>query len=128
MMMYMAMKHIHLVAIALSVLLFVTRYIMMMANSSLLNKKFFKVTPHIVDTILLASGVALIFITGFMPFTAANGWLTEKLTCVLAYIALGYVTLHMGKNKVFKTFAFLGALGWVFLAAQLAVTKTSILG
>ncbi len=68
-MMYMAMKHIHLTAIALSVLLFVTRYIMVMANSSIINKKFFKITPHVIDTIMLASGVALIFITGFIPFT-----------------------------------------------------------
>ncbi len=127
-MMYMAMKHIHLTAIALSVLLFVTRYIMVMANSSIINKKFFKITPHVIDTIMLASGVALIFITGFIPFTAGNGWLTEKLTCVLAYIALGYFTLHHGKNKVFKTFAFLGAIGWLVLAAQLAITKTPILG
>lgn len=118
-------KHTHLLAIALSVLLFVVRYIMMMANSSLLNKTFFKVAPHAIDTILLASGVALIFL---MQFTLGNGWLIEKITCVFAYIALGYVTLHMGKNKVFKTFAFLGALGWVFLAAQLALTKTPILG
>ncbi|KLV01415.1 invasion protein [Photobacterium aquae] len=126
--MYFAVKHLHLVAIALSVLLFVVRYGLMMANSSWSDKKFFKITPHVVDTVLLLSGVALMFITGFWPFTPAGGWMTQKLSCVLAYIALGYFTLKVGSNKVFKTFAFFGALGWLMAAAKIAMTKMSFLG
>ncbi|ELR63426.1 Protein sirB2 [Photobacterium marinum] len=126
--MYAAFKHLHMTAIALSVLLFVARYLMVMANSSLIEKKFLKVTPHVVDTLVLLTGIVLIFMTGFMPFTESGSWLTQKLSCVLAYIALGYFTLHHGKNKVFKTFAFLGSLGWVMAAAKIAVTKTSFLG
>lgn len=126
--MYPAIKHLHMLAIALSVTLFILRYCLMMANSSLNEKKFLKITPHVVDTVLLLTGVALIFITGFVPFTAAGGWMTQKLSCVLAYIALGYFTLKMGTNKVFKTFAFFGSLGWVMAAAKIAMTKTSFLG
>lgn len=83
-----------------------------------------KVVPHIIDTVLLASGVALVFITGFIPFTPAALWMTEKLTCVLAYIALGYVALHYSRGMAFRLFAFFGALGWVYAAADLAITKT----
>ncbi|PSW13955.1 invasion protein [Photobacterium sanctipauli] len=126
--MYTAVKHLHMIAIALSVLLFVTRYALMMANSTLNEKKFLKITPHIVDTVLLLTGVTLIFITGFMPFTEAGGWLTEKISCVLAYIALGFFALKMQHGKLFKTFAFLGALGWLMAAANIAMTKTSFLG
>ncbi|MGR5154671.1 SirB2 family protein [Photobacterium swingsii] len=126
--MYAAAKHIHMLAIVLSVLLFTIRYCLMMANSTLNEKKLLKIAPHVVDTILLLSGVALIFITGFMPFTEAGSWLTQKLSCVLAYIALGFFTLKYGKNKVFKTFAYFGALGWVVAAANIAMTKTSFLG
>ncbi|WP_299022416.1 SirB2 family protein [uncultured Photobacterium sp.] len=126
--MYAAFKHLHMVAIALSVIMFVIRYGLMMADSSLTEKKFFKVTPHVVDTILLLTGVALIFITGFIPFTESANWMTQKLSCVLAYIALGFFTLKYGKNKVFKTFTFLGSLGWVMAAANIAMTKSSFLG
>ncbi|MGF1690266.1 SirB2 family protein [Photobacterium kagoshimensis] len=126
--MYAAAKHLHMVAIVLSVLLFTIRYCLMMANSTLNEKKFLKIAPHVVDTILLLSGVALIFITGFIPFTEAGSWLTQKLSCVLAYIALGFFTLKYGKNKVFKTFAYFGALGWLVAAANIAMTKTSFLG
>ncbi|KDM90698.1 SirB2 family protein [Photobacterium galatheae] len=126
--MYIALKHFHLTIIALSVLLFVARFGLMMADSALLQKKVLKITPHVVDTFLLLSGIALILYTGFIPFTAGAGWLTEKLTCVLAYIALGFFALKYGKNKVFKTFAFLGALGWLAMAGKLAVTKLPMLG
>lgn len=126
-MLYTSMKHVHLLAIALSVLFLTVRYILMMMDSPLLNKKFFKVTPHIVDTVLLTSGIALIFITGFIPFTAAGAWLTEKISCVLVYIALGFVALKLGRGKVIRTVAFLGALGWLYWAAQLAITKVPTL-
>ncbi|PSW04028.1 SirB2 family protein [Photobacterium lipolyticum] len=126
--MYEVMIDFHKAAIALSVLLFVARYCLMMANSQLTEKKFLKVTPHVVDTVMLLSGIGLIMMTGIMPFTETGSWLTQKLSCVLAYVALGFFTLKYGKNKVFKTFAFFGALGWVMAAANIAVTKTSFLG
>ncbi|OEF27422.1 SirB2 family protein [Vibrio rumoiensis] len=126
-MLYTSVKHIHLLAIALSVLFLTIRYILMMMDSPLLQKKFFKVTPHIVDTVLLASGISLIFITGFIPFTPAGAWLTEKITCVLVYIALGFVTLKLGRGKLIRSVAFFGALGWLYWAAHLAMTKVPTL-
>ncbi|WP_105900976.1 SirB2 family protein [Vibrio gangliei] len=126
-MLYTSIKHIHLLAIALSVLLLTIRYVLMMMDSPLLQKKLFKVTPHVVDTILLASGIALIFITGFIPFTAAGAWLTEKISCVLVYIALGFVALKLGRNKIIRSVAFFGALGWLYWAAHLAMTKVPTL-
>ena len=122
-MLYMSLKHIHLLSIALSVFLLTLRYILMMMNSSVLHKKWLKITPHIVDTVLLASGIALIFITGFIPFTPAAPWLTEKITCVLVYIALGFIALKLGKTKLIRSIAFFGALGWLYWAAHLAITK-----
>ncbi|WP_086983363.1 SirB2 family protein [Vibrio aphrogenes] len=126
-MLYSSIKHIHLLAIAFSVLLLTLRYILMMMDSSLLHKKWLKVTPHVVDTLLLVSGVALIFITGFIPFTAAGAWLTEKISCVLVYIALGFVALKLGRNKIIRSVAFFGSLGWLYWAAHLAMTKVPTL-
>ena len=124
--MYEGLKHFHLLTIAISATLLSVRFAMMMANSQLLEKKFFKVFPHINDTCLLLSGIGLIFITGFIPFTPAAPWLTEKITCVLAYIALGFFALKLGKNKLLRTFSFFGALGWLAMAGKVAVTKTTM--
>ncbi|MEZ8141545.1 invasion protein [Enterovibrio norvegicus FF-33] len=122
--MYAALKHSHFLFIALSVSLFILRFAWLMMGSKMLEKKWVKVVPHIIDTGLLATGIALIAITGFIPFTPSAVWMTEKLTCVLAYIALGYVALHYSQGTLFRLFAFFGALGWVFAAANLAITKT----
>ncbi|WP_070967142.1 SirB2 family protein [Vibrio sonorensis] len=121
--MYEGLKHFHLLTIALSATLLSVRYALMMANSSLLEKKFLKVFPHINDTFLLLSGIALVFYTGFIPFTPAAPWLTEKITCILAYIALGFFALKLGRNKLLRTFSFFGALGWLAMAGKVAVTK-----
>lgn len=122
--MYEGLKHFHLLTIAISATLLSVRFALMMANSKLLENKFLKVFPHINDTFLLLSGIYLIVITGFIPFTPAAPWLTEKLTCVLAYIALGFFALKLGRNKLLRTFSFFGALGWLAMAGKVAVTKT----
>lgn len=125
--MYHALKHTHLLFIALSVFLFVFRFGLLMANSQWLEKKWLKVVPHLIDTCLLATGIALIGITGIMPFTEHSLWMTEKLACVFAYFALGFVALQYSHGILFKLFAFLGALGWLYAAAKLAITKTPLL-
>lgn len=125
--MYHALKHTHLLFIALSLLLFVFRFGLLMVNSQWLNKKWLKIVPHVVDTFLLATGVALVWVTGFFPFTANTLWMTEKITCVFAYIALGFVALQYSHGTLFRLFAFLGALGWLYAAAKLAITKTPLL-
>ncbi|ELL4667933.1 SirB2 family protein [Vibrio fluvialis] len=121
--MYEGLKHFHLLTIGLSALLLSVRYVLMMMGSELRQHKFLKVFPHIVDTFLLLSGIGLIFVTGFVPFTAAAPWMTDKLTSVLAYIALGFFALKLGRNKLLRTFAFFGALGWLAIAGKIAVTK-----
>ncbi|WP_165312024.1 SirB2 family protein [Vibrio ziniensis] len=124
--MYEGLKHFHMLTIAISALLLSVRYVLLMMNSKHLQNKFLKITPHVVDTFLLLSGIGLIFITGFIPFTAAAPWMTEKLTCVLAYIALGFFTLKLARNNLLRTFAFFGALGWLGMAGKVAVTKMPV--
>jgi uncharacterized membrane protein SirB2 len=124
--MYEGIKHFHMLTIALSATLLSVRFALMMADSKILNNRVLKIAPHINDTLLLLSGFGLIYITGFMPFTPEGAWLTEKITCVLAYIALGFFALKLGRNKLLRTFSFFGALGWLVMAAKVAITKTPI--
>ncbi len=124
--MYEALKHFHLLTVGISATLLSVRYALMMANSDKLNHPFLKRFPHINDSILLLSGFGLIALTGLMPFTPAAPWLTEKFTCLLAYIALGLFALKLGKNKLLRTFSFFGALGWLAMAGKLAISKTPI--
>ena len=117
--MYLTVKYTHLILIVVSVCFFIIRFIWRQVHSRMMSYKWVRVTPHIIDSSLLLSGVALIYITSFMPFTASGEWLTEKLFCVIAYIGLGYIALRPSGGTLFRVFAFGGALGWLYLAASL---------
>ncbi len=128
--MYMLAKHTHMLIVLLSVTLFVAQYVLkvMQVNQrkmgQLLESRFFKVVPHAVNGALIISGLVMIAVSGFMPFTAGGAWLTEKLTCVLAYIALGVFTMKIAANEWLRAFAFFGALGWLIMAANVTISKT----
>lgn len=122
--MYMAIKHSHMLLVALSLAFLVLRFVLSLTGSALLQRKFFKVAPHIIDTFLLLSAGALMVTIQQYPFV--NPWLTEKLLAVLAYIALGVMAFR-GRTTTLRVFAFIGALGWLVLAVKLAMTKTPVL-
>ncbi|MBV8496508.1 MAG: SirB2 family protein [Gammaproteobacteria bacterium] len=50
--------------------------------------------PHVVDTLLLAAGLALALIIREYPFV--NSWLTAKLPALIAYVAAGRVAVRRG--------------------------------
>ncbi|MGL5045877.1 MAG: SirB2 family protein, partial [Plesiomonas sp.] len=120
------LKHLHMTTLAISVSLLVLRFIWSFCGAQIMQQRWVKIVPHINDTVLLLSGAGLMAVTGFYPFTPHTVWMTEKLLGVVIYILLGFVALKEGKNKVIRLFALLGALGWIWLIAQLAITKTPL--
>ena len=84
--------------------------------------------PHINDTLLLASGVALIVINRFYPFSVQESWLTAKLFGVIIYILLGHIALGRRQRSLsLRWVAFILALVCFFLIAQAAITKLAFL-
>ncbi|MBB1438103.1 SirB2 family protein [Shewanella sp. SG41-4] len=118
---YPAVKHTHMMLVGMSVIFFIVRFVLHLRQSPIMEKKFVKVAPHVIDTFLLLSGLTLCFMIKQYPFV--DPWMTEKIICVVAYIALGIMALKSNRNKLFKFFAFFGAIGWVVLAAKLAHFK-----
>ncbi|QSX29165.1 SirB2 family protein [Shewanella cyperi] len=123
--MYPAVKHLHLTLIGVSVLFFMVRFVMKMRESALLERKLFKVAPHVIDTFLLLSGLTLCLLIKQYPFV--DTWLTEKIMAVVAYILLAIMAMKSNRGKLFRSFAFLGALAWVVYAAKMAHFKQAIL-
>ncbi|NMP26663.1 siroheme synthase [Rahnella sp. SAP-1] len=128
---YIWVKNFHLLVIAISILLFVLRFFWKWNQSAIMQQRWVKIVPHIVDTLMLLSGISLIFITHFYPFSPQGSWLTEKLFGVIIYIALGFVALGSGKNGLrsqkVRTLAFILALGCLYLIVKLATTKIPLL-
>jgi uncharacterized membrane protein SirB2 len=74
---YLALKYVHVACVAISYVLFFVRGIWMMHVSSLLARRWVRIMPHVVDTLLLASAIALSVMIGQYPFTTP--WLTAKV-------------------------------------------------
>ena len=85
--MYLALKHLHLTFVALSLLAFFVRGIWLFTNSSMLSKKWVKILPHIISTILLVSGIALAVHLSLSP--GSQPWLMAKIIGLIVYIGLG---------------------------------------
>lgn len=113
--------HLHMTLAVLSISLFTLRFIWTLANSSNLQAKWVKITPHIVDTLLLAIGVGMAVQYSINPVEQL--WLGEKILAVIAYIFTGYFTLKLARNKPMQIIGYLGAMGWVMLIVRLAMTR-----
>ena len=125
---YMALKHLHLLTVAISIILFILRFFWKWRGSPMMQKRWVKITPHANDTLLLLSGIALVVMFKFYPLLGMDSWLTEKLFGVIIYILLGYVAL--GKKTQswnLRTLAFILALGCLYLIVKLAMTKIPFL-
>ena len=105
---YFLLKHIHTSCAALSFVLFFLRGIWSFRDSSIMRQSWVKIVPHIVDTLLLASALALAFTIQQYPFV--DGWLTAKFFGLVLYILLGTLALKYGKTKAVRVSAWLAAL------------------
>ncbi len=118
--MYPMLKHLHMTLAMISILGFVLRSVWLFTNSQLINKKPVKILPHIIDTLLLVSGLTLMIITTQYP--SLFNWVTMKLVFIVAYIAFGICTFKaQAKNK--QVLFFLLAIGSVFAVLHLAFGK-----
>lgn len=115
-------KSIHVGCAAASYALFLLRGIWMLHDSPLLRQRWTGSVPHIIDTLLLASAIALAISIHRYPFVDA--WLTAKVLSLLLYIALGSIALKHGKRKVIRLTAWLAAQGVFFYIVLVAVSHS----
>ena len=102
------LKLIHIAAVIISGAFFFTRGIWMLRDSPRLQERWVKISPHVVDTVLLVSALAYAWQIQQYPFV--HGWLTAKVFGLVAYIVLGTIALKRGKTKAVRTTAWIAAL------------------
>jgi uncharacterized membrane protein SirB2 len=98
--MYIALKHAHLFALGLSFLVFFVRGLLMMRESNLLNHRALLIGPHIINLLLIASGIALAVSLQLSP--SEQPWLLVKIVALFVYIGLGVMTFKHPKMMVRK--------------------------
>ncbi len=113
-------KILHVSSVALSYGLFTLRGIWRMYTPEYLQRRWVKILPHIVDSILLISAITLAVMLNLSP-TAAP-WLLAKIIALLLYIVLGTIALKRGKTKTVRLGAWLMAQAVFFYIVATAIT------
>lgn len=118
---YAILKHLHVTFVGLSGLLFLWRGVLMLQGSAMLQRRGLRIAPHVVDTLLLASAIALAITTHQYP--VAENWLSAKLLGLVVYVALGMVALK-GRTRATRIAGLTGAvLAFAYIVA-VAVAKS----
>jgi uncharacterized membrane protein SirB2 len=119
---YSLIKALHVASIVTSFALFVLRGLWMLRAPKQLRRRWVRVVPHVVDSVLLASAIALAAMIGSNAWT--GGWLVAKVIGLLVYVVLGSIALKYGPTRSIRSVAFVGALATFGYIVMVAVTKS----
>jgi uncharacterized membrane protein SirB2 len=118
---YLSLKHFHMSCAALSGSFFLLRGVWMLRASGMLQQRWVRIAPHIVDTLLLASAIGLA--TWSHQYPGQQPWLTAKVAALLGYIVLGSIALKRGRTAGQRRAAFIAALLLFAYIVTVAITK-----
>jgi len=120
---YTTVKYVHLCAVAVSITLFVVRAAWMVGTPARLRTRWVRVLPHVIDTVLLASGAWLAWQIGE---AGVRGWLPAKLAGLVTYILLGTVALKRGRTRGMRVAAAGAAIATFAWIASVALAKSPL--
>jgi len=121
---YLTIRTIHESAVALSITGFFLRGAAGLAGAGWVRGRAARTLPHLVDTVLLASAIALAWMLRITPFGAP--WLMAKVVGLFVYIGLGIVALRPANPRGLRAAAWVAALataGWI---VSVAFTKNPL--
>lgn len=119
---YSTVKGLHIGAAIATACLFILRAHAMAWQPVFLSRRWVRLVPHAVDTVLLLTGVWIAFQLGA---AGVRGWLPAKLVGVVLYIFLGTVALKRGRTRGLRIAAALAAIMVLAYIASVAMTKSA---
>lgn len=114
---YPLLKNTHLLMVAISIPFFAARGGSRILGLTWQTQTWAKISPHIIDTLLLLTGVMLMFATSLYPIE--QSWLTSKMVFLVGYILFGIKTMrasHVMQQRLFFSLALLCALLMITIA------------
>lgn len=115
---YLLIKHLHVTAAILSILFFVVRAYWSVTENGVLQKKFVKITPHVIDTVLLVCAILLSMMLG--P-AAAQPWVLTKIVLLIVYIGVGTIAIKRGRTPRSRAIAAVIAVAVFFYIVGVAL-------
>lgn len=116
---YLLIKSVHISSAVGIFILFFLRGVWSMNDSAIMSRRWIKIVPHAVDTLLIISAIVLAFSIHQYPFVDA--WLTAKTIALLLYIVLGFFAFRYGRSKTVRLFAWAMAQLVLIYIVQVAI-------
>ncbi|MBI4203527.1 MAG: SirB2 family protein [Betaproteobacteria bacterium] len=123
---YLALKNVHVACVILSYAFFFVRGVWMIRESQLLARRWVKIMPHVIDTVLLVSAIALAVMIRQYPFV--DPWLTAKVLGLVVYIGLGMIALRRGRTRRARVTAWTAAQAVFLYIVAVALTRSALPG
>ena len=114
-------KILHTFFALISISGLIYRGLLKLSQSDKLQKKWLKISPHIIDTLLLSSAIYLVFASQQYP--DGFNWITAKICGLLLYILFGLFTLRFSKTRVGVFVSFVLAILTFAYIVAVALTK-----
>ena len=109
------MLKLHVILALVSVGGFVLRLGWSLTDTAMLQRKVVRIAPHVIDTVLLLTGVWMAL---NLPDGLLTTWLLAKLVALLGYIGFGVLALRaQGALKWLGAAGALLCVGYIFLVA-----------
>src|SRR4051794_38317031 len=95
-MIYYIVKYAHVAVVCVTSALFVVRVAWMLWSPAHLNVRWVRILPHVVDTVLLISGLWMALQLGL---AGVRGWLPAKMVALALYIVLGALAIKRARTR-----------------------------
>lgn len=125
-MVYAALKMIHVTCVVLSGAGFVWRGVRRLQGRAPLRSVALRVLPHLIDTVLLVSALAMVLIARWNPLV--QPWLMVKISVLILYIGLGAYALKYGRTSLVRRFSFFVACVVFVYIVLVATTRSPWVG
>lgn len=122
---YPLLRLIHIGTVHISLSLFLLRAFWMLRDSPHRHARWAHTLPHVNDTLLLGSAIAMLFTADINPLDTP--WLIAKISGLCAYIVLGSIALKRGRSKKQRVAALVAALAAFAYIIGVAITKQPML-
>lgn len=110
-------KYLHVTLVFISISFFIIRFLGRQMDADFMRTKVIRVAPHIIDTLLLASGITLAILYNLSPLSTP--WLMVKLILIGGYILAGFGAMKAASSAYSTGYGILALsliCGVVFMA------------
>lgn len=122
--MYTAVKYAHMSFALISISFFLIRASWSVREKPILQRRWVRILPHCIDTLLLACAFYLMFASSLYP--QQQPWLSAKIIALLVYIGLGTMAIKRASTARKRLiYAILAVVTFSYIGL-VAITKSPL--